>query len=51
MHASENTLPADQKADQNDWLVVGRLKSVFGVKGWIKLESFTEPADNIFSYT
>ncbi|NNC54394.1 MAG: 16S rRNA processing protein RimM [Pseudomonadales bacterium] len=32
-------------------MVVGRLKSVFGVRGWIKLESFTEPADNILSYS
>lgn len=34
----------------NDWLVVGRLNSSFGVRGWIKLESFTEPKENLFSY-
>ena len=29
---------------------VGRITAVFGVKGWVKVHSATEPADNIFSY-
>lgn len=29
---------------------VGRLSGVFGVKGWIKVRSFTEPQENILSY-
>lgn len=33
-----------------DVLVVGKLTGVYGVKGWIKVHSFTEPADNIFDY-
>ncbi len=31
-------------------LNVGRITSVFGIKGWVKIHSQTEPADNIFNY-
>lgn len=34
----------------NDWVVVGKLMSPFGVKGWIKLYSHTQPVENIASY-
>lgn len=30
---------------------VGRIATSFGVKGWVKIHSNTEPADNIFNYT
>ncbi len=30
---------------------VGRLSGAFGVKGWIKVKSFTEPKENIVSYS
>src|SRR5262245_25823620 len=33
------------------WVVIGRLGKPFGVKGWLKLHSFTEPAENIFTYS
>lgn len=29
---------------------VGRITSVYGIKGWLKVHSQTEPSDNIFSY-
>jgi 16S rRNA processing protein RimM len=32
-------------------LVVGQLSGVFGVKGWLKVKSFTQPEENILSYT
>lgn len=32
------------------WLLVGRISGVFGVKGWIKVYSYTEPRDNIVNY-
>jgi 16S rRNA processing protein RimM len=32
-------------------LVVGRITSVFGVKGWVKLYSHTEPMEGIFEYS
>lgn len=31
-------------------LNVGRITSVFGIKGWVKIRSQTEPAENIFNY-
>jgi 16S rRNA processing protein RimM len=29
---------------------VGKISGVFGVKGWLKIFSYTEPRDNILSY-
>ncbi|MEE2890904.1 MAG: ribosome maturation factor RimM [Pseudomonadota bacterium] len=34
----------------NDFVVVGRITSVFGIKGWAKVASFTEPQDNLLDY-
>jgi len=31
-------------------LLVGRISGVFGVKGWVKVYSYTEPRDNIVNY-
>ncbi len=31
-------------------LIVGQLAGVFGVKGWIKVRSFTQPEENILNY-
>lgn len=31
-------------------IVVGQIVGVFGVKGWIKIKSFTDPIDNIVRY-
>jgi len=31
-------------------LVVGRISAVFGVRGWVKVMSFTEQANKIFDY-
>ncbi|MDO6441109.1 MULTISPECIES: ribosome maturation factor RimM [unclassified Marinobacter] len=31
--------------------VVGRITSVFGVKGWLKVFSFTDPREGILNYT
>ncbi len=40
---SEPALPAD-------WLVLGKVVGIYGVKGWIKIESYTRPRDAIFNY-
>jgi 16S rRNA processing protein RimM len=29
---------------------VGRITAVFGIKGWVKVHSYTEPQDNLFTY-
>jgi len=31
-------------------VVVGQISGLFGVKGWVKVFSFTEPRENIFHY-
>ena len=32
-------------------LVVGRISGVHGIKGWLKINSYTRPSDNILTYT
>lgn len=31
-------------------IVVGRITAPFGVKGWVKVHSYTDPPENIFRY-
>lgn len=31
-------------------IVVGKITGVYGIKGWVKVRSFTEPGKNIFAY-
>jgi 16S rRNA processing protein RimM len=33
-----------------DYLVIGRFGSVYGIRGWIKVHSFTTPSENILQY-
>ena len=35
----------------NTPLIVGRIGGVYGVRGWLKISSFTRPEENIFSYS
>ncbi|MGL4205429.1 MAG: ribosome maturation factor RimM [Aeromonadaceae bacterium] len=32
-------------------VVIGRLGAVYGIKGWLKVHSFTDDAERIFEYT
>ncbi len=34
-------------ANEQKWVTLGRVSGVFGVKGWLKVQSYTEPRDNI----
>ena len=36
---------------QERHITVGQISAVFGVKGWLKVHSYTEPMENILSYT
>lgn len=36
--------------DADNLVVLGRISGVHGVRGWIKVFSYTEPKENIFSY-
>jgi len=31
-------------------VVVGKVRGVHGVRGWLKIQSFTDPQDNLFQY-
>ena len=31
-------------------LVIGRISGVYGIKGWVRIHSFTEPAENLLGY-
>lgn len=32
-------------------VVVGRIAGVYGVRGWVRVQSYTSPAENILDYT
>ncbi|MEZ5538366.1 MAG: ribosome maturation factor RimM [Pseudomonadales bacterium] len=34
----------------NNKTIVGKVTSPYGVKGWVKIHSFTDPAENIFQF-
>jgi len=36
---------------QQQWVPVGKLNGLFGVKGWVKIFSNTQPKENILSYS
>lgn len=38
------------ESGSEEYLIVGRLVAPFGVKGWVKVRSYTEPEHNLFSY-
>ena len=48
---SAKDLSVDSEIDLTAGLVViGEISAVFGVKGWLKVHSYTEPFDNILAY-
>ena len=36
--------------DVDDLVVVGKITTVYGVKGWVKVHSYTEPMENLLAY-
>ena len=32
------------------YLVIGRIAAAFGIKGWLKVQSFTDPQENLLNY-
>lgn len=38
-------------ADEEKWVPVGKISGLFGVRGWMKIYSGTEPRENILSYS
>ncbi|GAB7218446.1 ribosome maturation factor RimM [Vibrio comitans] len=38
-------------SEQNEKIVVGKLGATYGIRGWLKVHSFTDDAENIFDYS
>lgn len=36
--------------DMSDLVVVGKITTVYGIKGWVKIHSYTDPMDNLLGY-
>lgn len=34
----------------HDWVVVGRVEGAYGIKGWVRVRSYTHPPANILDY-
>jgi 16S rRNA processing protein RimM len=43
-------IQADRTESPDTLVTVGRISGVYGVKGWLRIYSHTEPRDNILSY-
>lgn len=39
------------QSELNGRIVAGKLTSVYGIKGWVKVHSYTDPAENIFNFS
>ncbi|MEZ5558331.1 MAG: ribosome maturation factor RimM [Pseudomonadales bacterium] len=52
--AAEPVEPSEASAGgvevPTDWVVVGRIGGAYGVQGWVRVTSFTEPAGNLLDY-
>ena len=35
---------------ENDYIVVGKILTTHGIKGWLTIKSYTSPLENIFKY-
>lgn len=35
----------------NSWITVGKIEASFGVQGWLKVRSYTDPITNLFRYS
>ena len=34
----------------DDWLVVGRITGCYGIRGWVKIHSYTDPRENFLGF-
>jgi 16S rRNA processing protein RimM len=42
---------SNELKDPGDVVVIGRVQGAFGVQGWIRLVSYTDPVSNLLEYT
>lgn len=43
-------MPTPLTQQNNNRVILGRLGSAYGIKGWLRCHSFTDPRTNIFDY-
>lgn len=41
---------AEAEAPADRWVVLGRIGGTFGVQGWVRIASYTDPPENILDY-
>ena len=41
----------NKETGDHDWVAIGRLQGSFGVKGWVRITSFTEPGERILDFS
>lgn len=44
-------MSTDDQEQHQQWVTVGKLSGLFGVKGWVKIFSNTQPKENILTYS
>ncbi len=42
--------PSSMAAEDTNEVVIGRISGLYGVRGWVRLVSYTDPLDNIVRY-
>ena len=42
--------PETAGQDRDDYVVLGQVSGLFGVRGWVKVFSYTDPRENILQY-
>lgn len=48
---AEGAPPILQEDAGSEWVVLGKISGLYGVRGWVKIFSHTSPRDNILKYS
>lgn len=48
---SESQAMAEQQTQDNENVVVGTIGAVYGIKGWVRINAYTENQEGIFDYS
>lgn len=41
----------NKNTPEDHYVIIGKLGTTYGIKGWLRIQSFTEPTLNIFEYS
>jgi len=48
---ASDVLDGASETGPDSWIQVGKVSGVYGVKGWVRIFSYTDPRDNILKYS